>query len=252
MYICAFITSTILHELGHAMAGLIFNSSPVLHHNYVHHLTSGSLSANQQIIIALAGPLTSLLLGFAAGWIFLRINKFNLQTLFLLWFCIFGLNNFLGYVMTAPLFSEGDISKIYQLTDASLTMQLIAAVFSAGFLLLIAYHLTTLFLSFSYKRGWVESASARKEFSFKILMLPWILGSVVLTILYLPIVAFISIIYPVMSGFIFIFPWQNATRIENVSLSKDNKIGNISFSSVIVMVILILVFKFILAPGIEL
>ena len=129
--------------------------------------------------------------------------------------------------------------------------QVVLAIIGATALVFIAYKLTVPFLKFSYDQKLVASKHTRKNFSFHIIILPWLIGSGIMTFLYMPIVAIISIIYPIMSGMIFIFPWQNAQRIENVEISKNRNIGELSFISVGSLVILIAIFKWILSPGIN-
>ena len=252
LYILAFLLTTIIHELSHAFFGLLNNSDPILYHNAVHHLSTDLLSIKQQLIIALAGPVASLLQGIIIGIVFLKTRKQGLLSLFLLWFSVLGFINFLGYLMTGPIFKNGDIGKVFLLLNSPLFLQIMIALIGAAILLFIAYKLTSPFLNFSYEKKWVESKKARKNFSFLIIILPWLIGSFIVTLLYLPIIAIVSIIYPIMSGMIFIFPWQNAQRIENVKLSNDKKIGEISFLSISLLALLIIVFRFVLAPGIPL
>jgi len=252
LYVSAFLATTMLHELAHAMSGMMFSSNPILHHNYVEHLSTEHLSTTQQVTTALAGPVISLLQGLVAGSIFLKTTRRGFLQLFLLWFSVLGFNNFLGYLMTGPFFGVGDIGSVYQLLKTPLWIQITAAVLGAGALLYIAYKLTTPFLSFSYKPDWVADASTRKNFSFHTLILPWIIGSVVVTVLYLPIIAIVSIIYPIMSGFVFIFPWQNAQQVQDVPLSGNENIGSFSMSVIGVLIVLAIIFKWILAPGIAL
>lgn len=71
-----------------------------------------------------------------------------------------------------------------------------------------------------------------------------------MTGLYLPVIAVISIIYPVMSGFVFIGPWQNGEKITDVLASKSTDNENISFKYISILILLSLIFKFVLQPGI--
>jgi len=112
--------------------------------------------------------------------------------------------------------------------------------------------MTIPYLQFSYKKEWLENAKSRKNFSFHSLFLPWVIGSLIVTILYLPIIALISIIYPIMSGMIFIFPWKNAAGAKEVRASTNQEIGKLSLLGIGVLLLLIFVFKFILVPGVEL
>ncbi len=251
LYLMAFLITTIIHELSHAFIGMLNHSDPVLHHNYVEYLSMDHISTNQKILIALAGPIASLIQGIITGIAFLKSKKQGLLPLFLLWLSVLGFNNFFGYLMTGPIFQKGDIGKAFLLMNAPLTVQIIVALIGAGILTFIAYRLTIPFLQFSFKKNWVTDGQARKSFSFSIIILPWIIGSTISTLLYLPVIAIISIIYPIMSGMIFIFPWQNSVRIENVEISIDEKIGAISYVSVLLLIVLIAGFRLILAPGIQ-
>jgi hypothetical protein len=251
LYVTAFLITTIIHEFSHFFIGWLNNSEPTLHHNYVEHFSTNQLSIRQHVSIALAGPVISLIQGLIAGWSYLKSRKENPGHLFLLWFSVLGFNNFFGYLMTAPLFNTGDVGKAYSILEYSLLPQIIIAIVGAIVLLIIAYKLTAPFLQFSYSLKYIANKQSRKNFSFHIIILPWIMGSGVITMLYLPIVAVISIIYPIMSGMIFIFPWQNAVTKENIKLSNNEKIGNFSFVLIALLVILIIGFKLILAPGIQ-
>src|SRR5690606_30347715 len=252
LYITAFLATTLIHELGHAVTGKILGSDPVLHHNFVAHLSPENISPEQTVAIALAGPILSLLQGIVAGITYLKSKRHNLKTLFLLWFAILGLNNFLGYMMTGFLFQEGDIGRAFAILGIPLAMQIAISVLAALALLFMAYKMTKPFLKFSYRAQWVDSEGSRVTFSLHTLILPWILGSAVVTLAYLPIQAIVSIIYPVMSGFVFIFPWQNARRIQTIPLSEDESLGVISKKSTALLIVLLLLFKLVLAKGIPL
>ena len=119
LYVIAFLLTTFIHELAHALAGLLFNGPPVLHHNYVEHLSINHLSVNQKVFVSLAGPLMSLVQGLVAGLVYFRSTKQRLIDLFVLWLFILGMTNFLGYLMTGPVFQNGDIGKALALLQCS-------------------------------------------------------------------------------------------------------------------------------------
>ena len=253
IYIIAFLLTTIIHESFHAIFGWFFGSNPIIHHNYVKHLSTEHLTLFQKSTIALAGPLISLTQGVLFGTFYFkaRPKPQGLGNLFLLWFSVLGLLNFLGYLMTGFLFKQGDIGKFYLLTETPFWGQITVAVIAGLLLVFVAYKMTTPYLKFCYKKKWLINGKARKHFSLHILFLPWIVGSVIVTLLYLPIIALVSIIYPVMSGMIFIFPWQNADSVELTSISGVKELGKISYLSTGILLFLIIIFKFVLAPGIK-
>jgi len=250
-YVLAFLCTTMFHELAHALAGVWSGSDPVLHHNYVEYLKMDHLTLSQRVGMAMAGPLVSLLQGFMAGSYFLSVRSRGLFQLFLLWLSVLGFNNFLGYIMTAPLFHEGDIGKTYDLLGTPMTLQIIYTLVAAVGLLIVANRMSRPFLEFSYRKSWVDPEKNALNFSFSTIMIPWILGSVLVTILYLPIVNIVSIIYPISSGMIFIYPWQNARRIKNIRLSDQRNTGKLSLILMILFVIAMILFRWFLPPGIR-
>ncbi len=251
LYVTAFLLTTIVHEFAHGIIGGMNGSNPVIHHNYVEHLAMDHLTIRQQILIALAGPLVSLLQGLIVGYVYLRSPRERMIDLFLLWATVLGFNNFLGYLMTGPFFGGGDIGKIYAISDTPAWVQIALAVAGACALLFIAYKLTVPFLRFAFERDWLTTGRARKNFSLHILILPWMIGSVVVTLLYLPVIAIVSIIYPIMSGMVFIFPWQNAVNPENVKLSATKVLGTPSPTAIGITLVTAALFRFVLAAGIE-
>jgi hypothetical protein len=252
LFITAFLLTTILHETAHAIAGWMADSQPILHHNYVEHLATSHLSVMQQAEIALAGPLVGLLQGLTCLLLFSVLTRRRRPQLFILWLCVLGFNNFLGYLMTGPLFQAGDIGKIYRLLGTSTAIQIMLAIVAAGALLFMAYKMTRPYLSFANERSWLDTADERKRYSLHILLLPWLFGSIVVTLLYLPVIAIVSIIYPIMSGLVFIYPWQNAARAENIPVSRYRSTTKRSLDIILLLLLLILFFRLVLAPGVEL
>jgi len=252
LYVLGFLLTTILHEFGHAFAGVLAGSRPVLHHHYVEHLATSHLTTANQALIALAGPVVSLLQGVVAGMAFHKqaARRRGLLSLLLLWFMVLGMFNFLGYLMTGPLFSEGDVGHVYALLGTPLWMQIALAIAGAAGVVFVAYKLTAPFLMFSYRHDWVATEKARVNFSLHVLLLPWIAGALIVTLCYSPVVAVVSIIYPFTSGMVFIFPWQNARNIKEVPLANDHAVGQRSWRLVGLLCALLIVFRFVLAPGI--
>jgi hypothetical protein len=87
------------------------------------------------------------------------------------------------------------------------------------------------------------------------LILPWLVGSVVFTLLSLPSPALISLVYPLMSGMPFIMPWQaagNPRAREGVSASDGGAATAISWIAVAVLLALVAFNQLVLKPGIAL
>ena len=98
-------------------------------------------------------------------------------------------------------------------------------------LLFVANRMTRPFLEFAYKKEWVNPENNAPKFSFRIIIIPYVIGSIIITFLYLPFINIVSIIYPIMSGMIFIYPWKNARVIKNINLSEDTSLGHLSWKA---------------------
>ena len=93
-----------LHELGHAAAAISFGLHPVVRPFSVDY---GTATKTQNIVILLAGPFVSLVLGM----MFLampRVGK-GFWRLLVLWLGLNGVQTFTGYLITAPFGGVGDI-----------------------------------------------------------------------------------------------------------------------------------------------
>ncbi|MDX9751571.1 MAG: hypothetical protein RBT71_10865 [Flavobacteriales bacterium] len=252
-YVLAFLLTTFLHEFAHALAGLCFGSGPVLHHHHVRHLTTAHLGTAQSVAIALAGPAVSLLQGLLTARALRRSNApHGPARLFLQWLAWLGLANALGYLMTGLLFTAGDIGKAYALLGAPWPVRIGLALAGAGALAFAAYRLTRPFLAFAATAAELATPEARARHNGRAIILPWLLGSAVMTLLYLPVVAVVSIIYPVMSGMVLIFPWQQARREADVRPMGDPALRRGPWRGVLLVVLAAAVFRLVLVPGVAL
>lgn len=251
-YVLAFLITTFLHEVGHALVGAWFGSHPVLHHNYVAHLDRDALPVMHQVWIALAGPVVSLLQGSLLLPVVMRRKGGGLLHLVLLWSMLLGFGNFFGYLMTGPIFSAGDIGKVLLLLDVPKTVQVGIALIGTAVLCIIAYRVSRPFLQFAPEQSMLEAAASRLSFNKRIIILPWLIGSAVVTLLYLPVVAIVSIIYPFSSGMVFIFPWKNAKRVTDAQAHGTDTLTGMVWPLYVALVVAMLVFRLVLAPGIPL
>ena len=170
--------------------------------------------------------------------------------LFLLWAMLLGFGNFLGYLMTGPFFTAGDIGKVHALLDVPMVLRIIVALLGAAGLTLVAYKSTRPFLQFATYHFVLDNAKSRTAFNFRIIILAWLIGAVIVMLLYLPVVATVSIIYPISSGMVFIFPWQNAERLKDARALGSGSLSAPLWTLYAALLGAVLVFRMVLAPGI--
>ena len=99
----AFLLTTLVHELGHALTSKLLGGQPVLYNTHVENLNE-HLPMGREVAIALAGPLLSLVqgLGFLAwAW---RQRWAGDAALWRLYLGVFGIVNFLSYLLISLLY----------------------------------------------------------------------------------------------------------------------------------------------------
>lgn len=209
-YAAAFLLTTLLHELAHAVAGKLLGTLPVLYNSHVEGRNEQVPTATT-LAVALAGPLFSLVQGAALLARARRDQGTGLRSLLLLFLAVFGLINFLGYVMTAPFFPYGDLGKAAQLLHVPLVATGVAAAASAWLLAKLIRGTGPLFLRFVPAAAQPDKAE-RGRYVRALLVWPWLLGSILITGLSWPWPTLLSLIYPPMSSLVLGAAWGGAMR----------------------------------------
>lgn len=121
----ALLLTITIHEFGHAIAALVLGFHPVVH---TFSVDTNVITNQQHVITLLSGPIVSLVLGLV--FLNLPIIKNSFWRLVLLWMGLLGVQEFFGYLMTAPFKNVGDISSALQRLGAPLPVTLV--VFAIG------------------------------------------------------------------------------------------------------------------------
>lgn len=143
------------------------------------------MSATALVLIAAAGPLVSLAQGLGLlSWVWRR-RPGGCWGLFWLFAGVFGLINFLGYLMIAPLVSGGDTGQIAALLHEPAWLQWAVAGLAAGLLAAVIGRTGPLFRQLLPAES-AAHAPTRVAGMRALLLWPWLLGSVGLGLLALP------------------------------------------------------------------
>lgn len=184
LYIAAYLLTIVLHEVGHAVMALALGDHPILYNTSVQN-TSKALSARAHVLIAAAGPVLSLLQGAALLLRLRRGRATGPAALFWLYMSAFGLINFFGYLLIAPLVKGGDTGQIVALLHVPAAVQWAVALTSLGLLVVLVGGMAPLFLR--QLPVAVQADPATRTRAVRALILwPWLVGSVVLVLLALP------------------------------------------------------------------
>ena len=120
-FIIAFVLTTFLHELAHAIAAMLLGIEATLFHTYVSYSETG-VAPHQKASIAAAGPLFSLI-QWVLVLVILKTSSVKNYTPFLWWLAVVGGIVFFGYVIMGPFVPYGDTGKIYTAFEVSQPVQ---------------------------------------------------------------------------------------------------------------------------------
>ncbi len=203
LYTAAFLATVLLHELAHALMALAVGVHPTLFNSHVDAPPAGP---RQEILIALAGPVFSLAQGVAALALTARGRSTGPGALFGLFLGVFGIINFLGYVMTGPVVDYGDVGQAEKLLGVPVAAAIVAAVAAAVAVTLAVRATAPLFLRFVPALGPGASPAAvvaqKRPYLRALLLWPWLLGSVLITALSWPWPTVLSLVYPPLSSMV--------------------------------------------------
>jgi hypothetical protein len=168
----AAIVMIMIHEFGHALAAISFGLHPVVRPFSVTYATATNA---QNIVIELTGPFVSLL----SGLLILAVARVGrgFWGLFWLWLGLQSVQEFTGYLITAPFGGVGDISTALHLLSAPLWVGYLSFVVGWAGTFLLGRVATLRFLSFT------DPASAIPNQMRSVGLFAWLAGVLLALIL---------------------------------------------------------------------
>ncbi len=180
------IIGTVLHELAHYITAISFGLHPELHRNYVK-INPNNGTETQNMFIAAAGPIFSLIFGIIIVYISKEIFKPSLLKLFLLWLGLYSILLFLGYLFIAPISKLGDTGKVFDYFNVPNFIIITIAIVA---LILITKLFVTISTEFRYYKN--EGEFNVNENSNQLFLTPIIGSIIIVTVINLPVVIWLS------------------------------------------------------------
>lgn len=128
-FVLAAMANSLLHELAHAVAGLVQGMAPTVTPFSVDYQPGPT--AGQEVVNALAGPVWSLVMGVVL-MVLARSWGTGFVRLFWLWLAFMGVMNFAGYLLIAPFVTAGDTARALSLLGAPGWVFVLAALLGAA------------------------------------------------------------------------------------------------------------------------
>lgn len=260
IYVLAFLLTTIVHELGHALVSAALGGDPVLHHVYVEH---HDLEGWRRAAVSGAGPLISLIQG-AGLWLLLRMRERgpSVARLLLLWLCLHGLINFFGYLITTPFVPNADVGKIAAWLELPAIGRWALCVAGLSAITWIGYWSRAPLLSFAVIPTKDLDARARTRHVYFAGVGPWLIGWLVIALASWPSPHWITYAYPFFAGFFLIITVKKiaGVPVEEGPGSGPGRIQKLDPAWVqaplwpwlIALIAVLVVFAAVLRPGVAL
>lgn len=181
------IIGTILHELAHYVIGSYFDLNPELHHNYVRYLSNGT--EIQNVLVAGAGPLFSLVFGISFLYISIKYLKPSLKKLFLTWLGMGNILGFLGYLLIAPIAKEGDTGKVFAYLGIPTSVAILVAIISFFIINYVFGKCSSQFIYYKSDLVFDKIQTQKQLFTYPIFS-----SIIVMTLLSFPITSWVSLL----------------------------------------------------------
>ncbi len=173
-FVAALFLSITLHEFAHGFAALALGTTPTV---YTGREVNPPLSAEGDILVALAGPCFSLFSGAAVLILWPQWGR-GFGHLFGTWFGVLSAQNFFGYLMTGPFVAYGDIGEVLRLTSASAPVYALVFVVGVAGTVLLGRVLTVRMLTLTDDAARDRAAQLRQ-----LALFAWLLGVAVALLL---------------------------------------------------------------------
>jgi hypothetical protein len=252
IYVLAFLSTTILHELAHALVSAALGGKTVLHHVFVRH---EGHHGGRAAAIAAAGPLFSLCQGVLVALVALKLPASSGVAppvrLFLFWFSLHGLVNFFGYLLTTPFVADADLGKVAAWLELSSFAKWALFAGGGGAILLLGSVATMPLLSFGLSPAMLADGAGRASTIVWIGVLPWLIGSVLMAAASFPSPHWISYAYPFLSGTFLLGSWRRAARSSPPDVTPGQWQTVAVWPWLLALSALLLVFVLVLRPGVR-
>ncbi|HEX8426710.1 hypothetical protein [Hymenobacter sp.] len=224
----------------HALIALALGGHPTLYNTSVRNVND--LSEFRQALVALAGPVFSLLQGLVVLAFVRQRRATGLAALFALFFGVFGVINFLGYLMITPFVPYGDLGQVAAIWHLPLPLGVAVA---AGIVLTISVRRTApLFMRFVPAEVATPAARVEKGRALRALTAwPWLIGSIVITALSWPVPTLANLLVAPMSSMVLGAAWGAAMCQPELSGSTAPVVFRWSWGAVVGLVLMALVFR---------
>lgn len=248
-FIAALILTVLWHELGHGAAARALGYRPVV---FSGREDDPAVSVRDSVLIAAAGPLVSLLTG-SVLLLVLRQRPVGSRpgVLLLAWLGLLGVQSTAGYLLTAPFFDGGDIGRI--LAELQTPFWLSLVVLAAGLVAVVIISGLAVGVFHQLMPSTAEQPTDLRLFLRQVAVLPWLVGSVVVTVVSLPMDSLFGPLATATSGlFSLVAMGLTARRFPALPAHASRRTNRDLLLLVVLVLAVLIVDRFVFRPGLPL
>ena len=246
-FIVAAIAEMTLHECGHFLATLAMGGEAILYHNYVQH---ADVSENARCISAFAGPVVSLLVGVIFQMLLSGRKYKGMISLLMQYMSIFGYVGFFGYVMIAPFFSYGDMGFVLRYIGSPMWLIYTLAALAGVVLFFLGKAWSVHFIGMM-SRTTAADAKLRRQFIYSLVFWQLFIGIGITTLLNFPVPTTLSLIAPLTSPFVLLWPFGYYLRSAGIYFDEEERIGKKIYLGGVIALVIVVVVNRLLVGGVE-
>lgn len=181
LFVATFALNISPHEAAHALAGYLLGFNSTLFQMWVNP-DAASATPIQLAVIAAAGPIFSFAVGAGSWLLYKKIYRWKPSGLFFLMMAMVGIYSFLGPLAGSAF--GGDFNLAFKFLEISRSVQIAASV--AGTLLLALF----MFFMGIELSWWAPASLGRARNVFCTTVAPWIIGTLLVLLIYAPLPGF--------------------------------------------------------------
>jgi len=244
-FVIVAILSMTLHEAGHFLASVSIGYPAILHHNYVQHSEE---PIQVRLISSAAGPLTSLLIAVVFHCLVQRRSFMGITALTMIYMSMLSYAGFFGYLAIAPFYAYGDTGFILRTLACPVWLIVVMALagVAAAFFVIRSFgiHLVALM-----DEATATDLHTRKKALYDLIFFPLFLGMIVTTLLNLPAPTPLSLIAPLTSPLMILWPFRHYATVPGVYYT-GNHLQKLSVAGIILLAVVVVINR-LLVPGLQ-
>ncbi|MFH0893845.1 MAG: hypothetical protein V2A54_05360 [Bacteroidota bacterium] len=254
LFVLSFVLVYFLQNVALTIAAAIFHFDPVLYFSNVILTNKQVQNISTTIFVNSSGILADLVIGFVCFRIsfFLRSSPGLLKLLFQ-WMGLHGYLLFLSQIALVIFFSDNYFGVIISMLGGDIYFRFTTMILAFVGIVFLGLMCTRSFLQLSNTSFYMRQIERRREFIQQVALIPWLVGSVVAFLFFLPETSLFVSAVLLVNGFTLTVTYFFAAASSNASIKlyRHPQIKNLKYQYFLILILLYVVSHFLMSKGIK-